>query len=819
MSSRQHDSFSRFTAAHCLPLSIACLLVTTAAAAPSDADLQFFERQVRPILVNRCQECHGPAMQEGELRLDNTAGIRQGGASGAVVVPGKPDDSLLLVAVGYRNEELRMPPKQKLPDAEIEILRQWIARGAPQPDGEQTAGARPPRVDVETGRSFWAFQAPRAGELPAVQQSAWVRNPVDHFILAELERHALRPAPPASKEVWLRRVTLDLTGLPPTAEEIADFRADDSPLAVERVVDRLLASTAYGERWGRHWLDVVRYADSNGSDENVAFGNAWRYRDYVIRSLNSDRPISAFFREQLAGDLLPAAGEAERHTNLVATGFLSLGAKVLAEVDEGKMEMDIVDEQIDTFGRVFLGLTMGCCRCHDHKSDPLNTDDYYALAGIFQSTKTMEHFKKVARWHENLIASPEELAAKEAHERRVAEKKGEIQRVVEAAQAALAAPAGDAPAKPAAETQFPESTKTELARLRDELKKLEKEAPAVSSAMGATEGKILDAAVCIRGSHLTRGRVVPRGVPAVLTQQSLAIPAAASGRLELAAWLAHDQHPLTARVFVNRIWRWHFGRGLVESIDNFGQLGDRPTHPALLDWLTVWFTRHDWSLKQLHRLIVTSAAYGQSSRSELAAGGSLPPADPDNKLYWRFPSRRVEAEVIRDSLLFVSGNLDRTAGGSLLHVGNREYLFDHTSKDGTKYDSLRRTVYLPVIRNNLYDLIQLFDGTDATLPTGDRATSTVATQALFVLNSPLFLQSAQALAELAVGSSPQEDARLRWLWPRVLGRDVTAAELTRAAEFLRQFPASGTDSASGPPPAWVALCQSLLASNEFLYFR
>src|SRR6185312_1237908 len=343
---------------------------------------------------------------------------------------------------------------------------------------------------------------------------------LDRFILAELERRELRPAPPADKRTLLRRATFDLTGLPPAPEEIAAFLADESPDAFAKVVERLLDSPHYGERWGRHWLDIARYADSNGLDENVAHGNAWRYRDYVVAALNRDKPFDQFLMEQLAGDLLPPVEDlATKHERLIATGFLALGPKVLAEVDEQKMEMDIIDEQLDTFGRAVLGLTLGCARCHDHKFDPIPTEDYYALAGIFKSTRTMENFKKVARWHENPLPTPEDLARQAEYERLVAEQKQAISQFVAAADEQLKSAGGEAPATETAkdrEARYPEETKAELKRLRDALAASEKQAPVMPSAMGVCEGEPVDVAIHIRGSHLSLGPVAPRHFPRVL---------------------------------------------------------------------------------------------------------------------------------------------------------------------------------------------------------------------------------------------------------------------------------------------------------------
>lgn len=784
----------------------------------------FFEDRIRPLLSQRCYKCHGPDKQEGNLRLDRYSGITSGGDSGALIVPGKPDESLLLIAVSYQNEDLQMPPDGKLPEEDLKALREWVSQGVPHPDATKASRALPP-VPGETAEQppLWSFQTPVTAPLPQVRDAGWPTTAIDRFLLADLESHGLSPRQRTDRRTLIRRATFGLIGLPPTPAEIDEFCRDESPDAFNKLVDRLLESPHYGQRWGRHWLDIARYADSNGLDENVAHGNAWRYRDYVLEAFNQDKPFDQFLREQIAGDLLPAESEALRHERLIAIGFLSLGAKVLAEVDERKMEMDIVDEQIDTVGRAILGLTLGCARCHDHKFDPIRTEDYYALAGVFRSTKTMENFTKVARWNENVIATPNELAAKEAHNQKVAEQKASIQRVVdEANKTLLATMSSDAKLPPDAETKYAESTKAELKRLRDELAQLQKAAPPLPSAMGVLEGTIADTCVCIRGSHLTPGPTVPRRIPAVLAPAASPFPAAQSGRRELADWLADRRNPLTPRVIVNRVWRWHFGRGLVESTDNFGRLGDRPTNQQLLDWLAIWFVDQGWSIKNLHRLILASAVYQQES-SVTDQPSQVREVDPNNHLLWHFPVRRLEAEAIRDSLLAVSEQLDTARGGSLLHVGNREYLFDHTSKDNTKYDSRKRSIYLPVIRNNLYDVFQLFDSTDATVPSGDRASSTVATQALFMLNGPLVVDSAQALAKNLLAEIPDDRQRVCELYERCFGRLATSAEINRALTFVTDFassPESRPASAeTAPVQAWTAFCQVLFASNDFMYVR
>ncbi len=811
-------------------------IAVTATAADDKAGHQFFETKIRPLFAEHCYECHGEDEQESDLRLDTYDGMIQGGAAGVSIVPNEPDESLLLTALKYVDDDLQMPPDRKLSEDQIAAVRKWIAMGAPHPDADGKAPVPVKKVDIAAGRTFWAFRPPQPKPVPAVRDSSWTQTPIDHFILAKLDEQGLEPAPPADRRTLIRRATFDLTGLPPTPQEVDAFLADESPQAFSRVVDRLLSSVRYGERWGRHWLDVVRYADSNGLDENIAHGNAWRYRDYVIASLNADKPFDTFVTEQLAGDQLPAPTENRRHEQLIATGFLSLGPKVLAEVDEQKMEMDIVDEQIDTVGRAFLALTLGCARCHDHKFDPIPTRDYYSLAGIFKSTKTMESFTKIARWNENSIATSSQLEAKTAHDQKIAVQEATIADYIKRANAALLeklGPGAELPKSP--ETKYDESVRAELKSLRDRLNALKASAPELPTAMGVVDAEVGDAPIHVRGSHLTLGKPAPRGVPTVLTGAGgVAIPDQRSGRLELAQWLTDPRHPLTGRVIANRIWRWHFGQGLVRSTDNFGELGSRPTHPELLDWLTLRLVRSGWSIKQLHRTILLSSTYQMSSRHDPDAAA----VDPENQFLWRARIRRLEAEAIRDSLLSVAGLSDFSMGGSMLHVDNRKFLFDHTSKDETSYDTRRRSVYLPVIRNHLYDGFQLFDYSDASVPNGSRTTSTVAPQALYLLNGELASDAASALAARLRAVHDDEAVRVVALYRLTLGREPNSDERSQAVAFLGRFAASvpeevaGTTAKACPGPeaievagtgardlAWTALCHVLLVSNEFIHIR
>lgn len=775
-----------------------------------------FVRDIQPVLIEKCLSCHGPEMQESGLRVDVRKTLLKGGDSETpAIIPKQSGKSLLMERVTAKDPDNLMPPEGKpLTRTEIALFKRWIDSGAVMPERFEKI--------QRTTSDHWSFQPiirPKVPQLPG----DWVQTPIDAFVVKKLNQVQLTPASRADRRTLIRRVTFDLTGLPPTPEDIDQFLADTSPQAYERLVDRLLASPAYGERWGRHWLDVVRYADSNGLDENVAHGNAWRYRDYVVNSLNADKPYSQFVKEQLAGDLLPTENQSERNERLVATGVLSLGPKVLAEVDETKMEMDIVDEQIDTFGKAFLGLTLGCARCHDHKFDPVTAEDYYALAGIFKSSKTMDSFKKIAKWHEHEIPTEPQRIRKREYDKKIDGKNGAIAKLIKTANAALLATKDEnakLPAKP--EDEYPEATKTQLKNLRAELAALKKEAPVLPTAMGVSEGEVANVPVHQRGSHLSLGKIVPRRYPKVLALPGQpSIPPDASGRLQLANWLTNPDHPLTARVLVNRVWRWHFGRGLVDSTDNFGELGSDPSHPELLDWLAGQLIDSGWTLKKLHRTIVTSNTYCQSSelvhREVIARKARI--IDPQNRLLWKANVRRLEAEAIRDSLLAVSGNLDRKMGGSLLNTENRKHVFDHTSKDNTRYDFPCRSVYLPIVRNHLYDLFQLFDYTDASMVNGDRTTSTVAPQALFLMNAEFVQQSADALATRLLETTESDVERIRRLYRLAVGRLPTDAELGRTQSFLARFRQTMNKKDMVELKTWSTLCQVMLVSNEFVTIR
>jgi len=786
------------------------LLLPSPVAAQPPAAVEFFEKKVRPLLADQCQSCHGAPGKKakGGLKLTTRGELLAGGEGGPALVPGDPDKSTLVKAVRY-DGDLKMPPKGKLKPDEIAALEKWVKDGAvwPTAAAAEAVAPAPPGGPLFTAaqKQFWAFQPVKDPPVPAPATP----NPIDAFVRARLAAAGLKAAPPADPRTLVRRVTFDLTGLPPTPEEIDAFAADPSPAAFEKVVDRLLASPAYGERWARHWLDVARYADSNGLDENTAFANAWRYRDYVVRSLNADTPYDQFVTEQLAGDLLPSSADpAVAADRLTATGFLVLGPKVLAEPDKQKMVMDIVDEQIDVVSKTFLGLTVACARCHDHKFDPIPTRDYYGLAGVFKSTKTMASLATVAKAHERPLAGPEppEAVAKRT---RLDTLRKEVKGLE-----------GKFGATPEKDKEKRQEIHVEAEKRRAEIKELEKAVrPAVPMALAVQdEAAPADVKVHVRGNTLTLGEVAPRVFPRIVAGEAQSpVPAKASGRLELARWVASKDNPLTARVMVNRVWQHHFGEGIVRTPDNFGRLGERPTHPELLDWLAARFVADGWSLKHLHRRILLSDAYRMSSANDDKSAL----ADPDNRLLWRFNRRRLEAEAVRDSVLAVAGTLDRTPGGSLLANGNFEYINNEHSRGGVRYGSARRSLYLPVIRNNVFDFFQTFDFVEPHVPTGKRAHTVVAPQALFLMNNPFVAeQSAAFAASLLIGSGPDAD-RVTAAYRRAFGRAATTEEAARAGAFVKRYEAGleavETDGAKRRAKAWAAWCQVVFASSEFVY--
>lgn len=929
-------------------------------AADDAAKIEYFETHIRPVLIKHCYECHAEDSEEvgGGLLLDSRDGWLLGGDSGPAIKPGSDHKSLLIEALEY--ETVEMPPEGRLPEETIEKFRKWIRDGAIDPRRSNVKAHKAAGINIEARRSFWSFQQPAETPTPIVPGSNWANNDIDRFI-EQARLDAKLPYPgDADPIVALRRLCFDLTGLPPSVEMIRQFGDQPSRELWIAYVDRLIESPAFAEHWGRHWLDVARYADSNGSDFNATFHNAWRYRDFVVQSMASDKPFDHFVRQQIAGDLMPAETDAERSENLVATGFLMLGAKMLSERDKTKLRMDIVDEQIDTVGRAFLGMTLGCARCHDHKFDPIPTADYYALAGIFRSTKTLdgESQKYVSKCLRRPLPASEsqiaenkkyqdrkkeidkQLAAAKKHLAKVrtsanqsfegividdtqAEKigdwtnstispnyvgagyihdgnknKGETRITYKAKLAAgkyevrlsYTGNGGRAAAvpieietadgtkhlkisqrkkppiddlwmslgefkfsdkKPAVVTMRNDNTRghviadavqfinldqkeaqQKLANKNKDadgsedsanpnqlisaatarVKELEKAKashaktspqPLPQALAVIDEKKIEDANLCIRGEVHNQGEKVPRGFLQVVSRSSsIDIPNDQSGRLQLAQWITDPDNPLTARVIVNRIWMHLLGEGIVRSVDNFGQLGDRPTHPELLDSLSSEFVRNGWSIKTLIRKIVNSRVYQQSANFNAAAFK----IDPENRLLWRSNRRRIPAEALRDTMLIAGDALDRTSSRRpMINYGT--LVNSNTAKSGPSgdQDSPRRSMYLKIIRGQVPTMLATFDFADPDVLVGKRTSTNVPTQALVMLNNPFVIKSAADIAKRIFAQTGDNEKRIEVAYLLCLQRYPSSEDREAAKAFLQS------------ESQFAQFIQILLASTEYRY--
>ncbi|MEY3174771.1 MAG: hypothetical protein RLZZ436_2685 [Planctomycetota bacterium] len=802
----------------------------------------FFESKIRPLLVEHCYECHSQQSNsiKGGLSLDTRQAVAAGGDSGKVLIPGKPEESLLLQSVRYDNPDLQMPPKGRLADSQIADLERWIRMGAPDPR-EGTAVPRTNAWDRQRGRSHWAFQHIHAPPVPATRNPDWPRSDIDRLLLARLESSGITPAPDTSRELLLRRVTLDLIGLPPTPAEQSEFlkdtASDDEALA--RVVDRLLAAPAFGERWGRHWLDVVRYADSVGKTRNIPFPYAWRYRNYVIDAFNTDKPFDDFIEEQIAGDLLPSRSARDRAEQLVATGFLALGSMDLNERDTEQFKLDQIDDQLDAIGRGMLGLTLSCARCHDHKFDPISQADYYALAGILASTQTLtgqlnrqggnqtyfhpERLLDLKAAAKQPAPNPSDSAPSAA---RLAQLRQQLNTLVrESKSADLPAPRQKvvrsqiatlrrelAAATPKVPTGAPAPTAPKKSQTKQQRIEEVPFDPKAELAMAAAEGVPRDIELRLRGEPDLKGDVVPRSIPVALrTAGNPRMPENGSGRLELAQWLTSSRNPLTARVMVNRVWSHLFGRGLVDSVDNFGLSGSIPEHPELLDHLAAAFIKDDWSVKQLIRRIVLSRVY--RLRTEHSAEDLR--RDEGNVHFGRANLRRLEAEIVRDSLLAISGQLDRgrptgapfdpAFTGDLTRAGRG------SAEVQKAFARPIRSIYLPVFRSEIPQMFSVFDFAEPDQVNGLRDVTTVPPQALFMLNNPFVIDASDRIAgQLLEGSPGDQAALVRQVWRRVYCRTPTPIESTTAIAFLKSNPGE-------PHKQLAALVQSTFASAEFRY--
>ena len=828
------------------------LAATLAAADPTTEQIQFFESKIRPLLAGNCYPCHSLNANPrfANLRLDSRAGMLAGGDRGPAIIPGDPSASRLIQAI--RHENLKMPPTGKLAEAKIAALAEWVEMGVPWPREEAPASAESAaKADLENAaEDHWAWQPVRRSPPPEVRRGNWPLRPVDRFVLAKLEAERLAPNPDADRYTLLRRVYFDLIGLPPTPEQITSFVGDDSEQAFEKVVDGLLQSPDFGERWGRHWLDLTSYADSIGVGRHIPAQEAWRYRDYVISSFNSDKPYDRFVREQVAGDVLDWETDAQRREQVVATGFLAIGPWALVDADKEQLRMDVVDNQIDTVGRAFLGLTLGCARCHDHKFDPIPTREYYALAGIFRGTRTLNGrisgvFSDVNRTL--LPETPAEISRRAAAVERFQKdlaKANEDLKMVQEEKDHLTAHQEDL-RKQGAASKETEAIEKEITAIDEKLEDATKVVqffeftrPGPPMAIAVADRSLPEnGRINIRGSPHSLGDEAPRGFPTIASTKPPVRLAErrdfkgsmvrSSGRLELGDWLTDPDNPLTARVMANRIWHHLFGAGLVRTVDNFGRRGEAPSHPALLDHLAARFVEEGWSVKSMIREIVLTRAYRQSSGHNSAAAE----ADPENRLFWRANRRRLDAEAYRDSLLAISGNLDRTRGGPSLPLDAPDSL---TSKFPYALNlkvllrgpvSNRRTVYAPTLRKSQVeelDVLNLFDFPDPNQLTGARAATTVPTQSLYLMNSPFLREQSRLAAQRLLGENGMDDEqRVRRFTMKTLNRPASEEEVSRAREFVHSFQAELAALAEPPDDprleAWTRYCQAIFVSNEFLF--
>ncbi len=659
---------SRFRDLICIALTLAASQCAADELTPDE--LSFFETKIRPVLVRECFGCHSnkAGNVRGGLRLDTKELMRIGGGSGPAVVPGNLEESWLYNAITH--QDFVMPPKRKLPQSVIDDFRKWIEMGAPDPrvNAVTKINSKITKDDIQQAKeSFWAYQKPAKSAFPNVKDAAWPQTDIDRFVLARLEEETIKPAGDAEPWKVLRRLSFDLVGLPPTPEQLTQFQSKwkQSPEeAIADVVDRLLESPQFGERWGRHWLDVARYAESTGRGVNMTFPQAWRYRDYVIDSFNDDKPFNRFVQEQLAGDLLPVKTDEQWTENLIATTFLAIGAKNLNEQNRVQFAADLVDEQIDATTRVFLGTSVACARCHDHKFDAIPQADYYAMAGIFQSMKTYfgnpqsSEYGSYSGAQEKQTSTLLILPTDDPNPFDRAFSRSELQGIKDemiSKRREMAASRRSSDRGSANSQRQRIVFQNQMAKLSGTLASVDENGQPLSFTMGVQEfADPVDAKILVRGEIDQPAQTMPRGLPQVMTIEPAAIKEESSGRLELARWIGSDDNPLTARVMVNRIWKHLIGKGIVTSMENFGTTGQPPSHPELLDHLAVRFVESGWSVKALIREIVTSRVYRMAStfnerHHEL---------DPDNALVWRANPRRIDAEALRDAMLSISGELD-----------------------------------------------------------------------------------------------------------------------------------------------------------------
>ncbi|MFY8071987.1 MAG: PSD1 and planctomycete cytochrome C domain-containing protein [Pirellula sp.] len=815
--------------------------------------LDFFETKIRPVLIENCYRCHSASEQSvrGGLSVDNRDALLAGGESGAAIVPGDLENSILWHAINYR--DYRMPPRGKLPAAVIADFKTWIEMGAPDPRVNQGAvvNSKVTAEDIEKGKSFWSFVEPKKVEPVVDKYQDWGHTPIDRYVVSKWEEQQVEPNEDCDPNTLVRRLTFDLTGLPPSPEQRAEFLRDwkASPQdAIERLVDELLASEQYGQHWGRHWLDVARYAETSGKESDVTYPNAWRYRDYVIESFQKDKPYDRFIIEQVAGDLLSVSSDQQWNEHLIATGFLAIGPKSLAEQNPRQFQADLIDEQIDTTTRVVLGLSVGCARCHDHKFDPIPQSDYYALAGIFQSTETFYGGTRSIRnrqpsdWIRLPVADPDSSKPIMSPQD-VADLKKELQeRQQELAEARRAQRTGANNAVLNANI-----LDQIVSQIRARISSVDDQGRPVSVCMGVQDRTTMRSArILVRGEIDQQAQEVPRGFVQVLGNLPKQLSPKSSGRLELAQWMVSKDNPLAARVMVNRIWQHLIGKGIVREPDNFGVSGPAPTHRDLLDYLAIDFMDNGWSIKHMIRSIATSRVYRISS----AYDPERFEADPENLWIARANPKRLGAEAIRDSMLTASGSINLKPAKSSMFASfgpavmgpngpqNIPLIFAPNAINDDRAANLRRllgggmrnptinqmevanyhrSVYLPVGRNVLPRALDVFDFADPNSVTGTREVSNTAAQALYMMNNPFVLELSDAFARRVMQSTKDPQGRVDRAFQLAYGRSASTDEVNASLRFLRRAKESQDQVPADEAlfKAWSQLCQALIAAAEF----
>jgi mono/diheme cytochrome c family protein len=769
---------------------------------------EFFLSKVKPVLDANCMACHGDAAQAG-LRLNSRESLLKGGKSGPAVVPGDPQASLLMQAVRQDHDTLKMPPAGRISDDAITTLARWVKDGAVWP--ETKSEEVPAYVLRPDQKAFWSFQPVKRTAPPQADNADWNRNPVDQFIYAKLKEKGLTPGRRSAKATLLRRVSFDLTGLPPTREEVAAFVADQAPDAFGKRVDAMLSSRQYGERWGRHWLDLVRYADTAGDAADFPVPEMYKYRNYVIGSFNRDKPYNQFLREQIAGDLLPYKDDDQRWEQIVATGYITVSKRVGVTPRSDRHVM--LEDTIGNFGQTMLGLSIGCARCHDHKFDPIPTADYYALYGIFDSTTYPFSGEEHNPYRGDFVY-------------RVGQEKA----------AEVLKPFDDAfaPWKKLERQKFNEYQEfqdkkiltpgrsreivwSELTEVRHKLVPFAETYPPLETAWAVSEGKPHDVRIQIYGEPKNTGAQVRRGFPLILGGQKVPESETGSGRKELAEWLTDPANPLPARVMANRIWHYHFGKGIVASTSDFGVRGAAPTHPELLDYLAARFVEEGWSIKKMQKLIVMSETY-QLASADIPADSA---SDPQNNFLWRQNRQRLDAEQISDSIRLLSGTLDLSPGGRQPFPNDRTYFYRQHEPFTGDFANPRRAVYGMQQRIQKNPYLDLFDGSDGNLPMGERRSTTTSLQALYLMNSEFLTEQSGAIAAKLMAANAGAPKRVEWAYETLFGRAVRPAELRQSQEFLallnKEYRTAGCSGAGCDAKTWTSFVHAMLSSNAFLF--